>query len=464
MAADTATAALIQDLMARAEAARDETVALLQALVRIPTVNAGARPDTGHETPACELLRDTLAAAGIAASIHESAPDRGNLLAHLPGDAGPDSKHLLLMSHVDVVPVEDESLWEHSPFSGTIDKGRVYGRGADDDKADVSAYCMALVHLARAGVRLGGELSFLAAADEESGGRWGAGWLAEAFPDALRVDVAVNEGGGGAPIRTPGGLLYAVATGEKARLEAHITRKGRSGHASRPWAADNPVPVIAEAISRIAAYDPEIDVSHPFFRQVLQALGVPQAPTAENIDRLCDGLVGYEALATTLKAASRLTITPTIVEAGVKTNSIPDRGRLTCDVRALPGQDDRFVREELEHLLRGLGVDVAVDYTAIANASPADAPFVGRLGEALAYALGVDDFRLVPALTVGFTDSRFVRPLGAQVYGFSPHHPDAEPTRAGVHGNNEFMEINSLVLRTKYALALACLTLGVAAQ
>jgi acetylornithine deacetylase/succinyl-diaminopimelate desuccinylase-like protein len=103
-------------------------------------------------------------------------------------------------------------------------------------------------------------------------------------------------------------------------------------------------------------------------------------------------------------------------------------------------------------------VDVA--YTAVSNASPADGPFVPVIRQALAAALGSKDFRLVPALTVGFTDSRFVRPLGAHVYGFGPHHPTAQPMRTGVHGNNEFMEVESLLLRTKFALALAYLMLG----
>jgi acetylornithine deacetylase/succinyl-diaminopimelate desuccinylase-like protein len=103
-------------------------------------------------------------------------------------------------------------------------------------------------------------------------------------------------------------------------------------------------------------------------------------------------------------------------------------------------------------------VDVA--YTAVSNSSPAESPFVDRIRQALAAALGSDAFRLLPALTVGFTDSRFLRPKGTQVYGISPHHPSAEPTRAGVHGNNEFMEVESLLLRTRFALALACLTLG----
>src|SRR5712692_2557027 len=207
-------------LLASDDAAHDEIVTLLQDLVRIPTINTGARPDTGGESRACELLRPKLEQAGIAHEVHESAPGRGNLIARVGPTGG---QRLLFLAHTDVVPVEDETLWEHPPFSGTIDRGRVYGRGADDDKADVVAYCMALVILRRAGVTLEGELVWLAAADEESGGRWGAGWVAERFPDMVRADFAVNEGSG-VPIRTPGGLLYPVALGEKGRLEARVTR------------------------------------------------------------------------------------------------------------------------------------------------------------------------------------------------------------------------------------------------
>src|SRR5216683_7540440 len=148
-------------LLASVDDAHDEIVTLLQDLVRIPTINTGSRPDTGGETRACELLRPKLDQAGIAHEVHESAPGRGNLIARL-GPAG--GRRLLFMSHTDVVPVEDESLWEHRPFSGTIDRDRVYGRGADDDKADVVAHVMALILLQRAGVSLGGELVCLAAA------------------------------------------------------------------------------------------------------------------------------------------------------------------------------------------------------------------------------------------------------------------------------------------------------------
>ena len=154
-----------------------------------------------------------------------------------------------------------------------------------------------------------------------------------------------------------------------------------------------------------------------------------------------------------------------MLQAGVKSNSIPDRAVLVCDVRALPGQDDAFVKRELEHALQGLDVDVEVDYTAVSNASRADSPFLGTMRTALGHALGTsspEDFHVIPSLTVGFTDSRFVRPLGTEVYGFAPHHPNAERSRSGVHGNNEFMEIDSLLLRTRWAVALALETLGAA--
>ena len=442
-------------LLASVDDARDEIVDLLQQLVRVPTVNMGPRPDTGNESAACDVLHPKLEADKIEVEVHESAPGRGNLIARMGSRSG---KSLLLMSHTDVVPVEDESLWEHPPFSGTIDRGRVYGRGADDDKADVVAYCMAMLLLKRAGVRLDNELIYLAAADEESGGRWGAGWVAEHCPDRVRAEYAVNEGGG-IPVRSSAGLLYPIALGEKGRLEARVTHRGRSGHASVPWRADNPVPLLAEAIQRIAAYEPEIDVSHPYFREVLSAIGIKHIPTAENIDRIADSLEN-KALASTLKAASRMTITPTMLQAGVKSNSIPDRAMVVCDVRGLPGQDDGFVKSELEHMLRGLDVQVEVDYTAVCNASPVDSAFVETIRNALAHALGDNEVRLLPSLTVGFTDSRFLRPLGTEVYGFGPHHPDAEPLRTGVHGNNEFMEIDTLLLRTRHALALAYLTLN----
>ena len=82
---------------------------------------------------------------------------------------------LMLMSHTDVVPVEDEANWRFPPFSATIADDRIYGRGASDCKGLLTAQLMAMRLLKRNGVQLGEGLILVSGADEEHGGRYGFG-------------------------------------------------------------------------------------------------------------------------------------------------------------------------------------------------------------------------------------------------------------------------------------------------
>jgi acetylornithine deacetylase/succinyl-diaminopimelate desuccinylase-like protein len=444
----------IQRLMAMVEDATDELVALHQALVRIPTVNTGA-PDSGNEIEACRLLESRFKAEGIPSLILESAPSRGNLLASIGEQRRP---RLLLMSHTDVVPV-DESRWSVPPFGAEIREAKVYGRGSEDCKSLVSTGAMAVILLKRAGLRLSGQLSLLAAADEEAGGRYGVGWLADNHPDKICADWALNEGGG-MPLDTTEGLAYLLNIGEKGRMEARFVVTGRSAHGAIPWPADNALYKLAQVLQRIQAYEPERDVSLPVFRS-LSLFGVPGPVAPETIDRLLDSLARREpALALQLTGLSRLSIAPTLASGGVKSNMIPALARLTCDVRTLPHQDEGYVRRVFETLVAGIeGVELELDVTAVANTSPSTTPFVDCLQRATALALGREEPRLIPALTIGFTDSRYVRPLGTQAYGFSPLLPGSDRLRPGIHGVDEAIEIDNLVFQTRLQVAIAFLTL-----
>ncbi|MCB0115612.1 MAG: M20/M25/M40 family metallo-hydrolase, partial [Caldilineaceae bacterium] len=197
---------------------RDELIDLHQRLVQCATVNTGAA-DSGNEVEACRILANYFEQHGIDSTTVESAPTRGNLVAKIGDSSG---KSLLLMSHVDVVPVEDEKAWSHPPFGADIVDGKIWGRGSDDAKSLASTGALALTLLKRAGVQLAGELRFLAAADEEAGGRYGIGWLARNRPDLVGTDYAINEGGG-SPLSTDSGTAYMICIGEKGRLEARFT-------------------------------------------------------------------------------------------------------------------------------------------------------------------------------------------------------------------------------------------------
>ena len=448
----------LTDLFRQVDEAENDIVALEQTLVRIPSVNTGFMP-TGDETPVCELARDFLAEDGIESEILESAPNRGNLIARLEGRSG--NAGLMFMSHTDVVPVEDESKWRFPPFSATIADGRVFGRGATDCKGLLTAQLMAVRILKRNGIALEDGLILAAGADEEHGGRYGFGWLADNYPEKLAAPFAVNEGGG-TPIEAAGALTYVLGVGEKGRLQVEIDVKGTSSHASVPWQGTNALYRLSRALSSIEGFEADRDTSGAIFDH-LSTFAIEHKPSAENVDDIiADIETDNPRFASMLRALSRMTLTPTMVRGGIKSNSVPESIRLTCDVRTLPHQDDDYVRQQLDEVLAEIpGVSYEIDYMARPNSSPFDSPLSDSIRRVTGLALQRDNIQWVPAISNGFTDSRFTRPLGTVTYGFSGSHPDDDPMLNFSHGTNESAGIKSLVSGTKIMLGLVCDMLAV---
>ena len=439
-------------LLAMVDQASDEVIELTRDLVRIPTVNFGT-PSSGDEMQAAEFLRDWLARDGVESTIYPSAENRGNLVATLTGSSGP---RLLFMSHTDVVPVEDAEQWTHRPFSADVADGRIWGRGSSDMKSTVAAQAMAMMILRRAGIPLSGTLTFATCADEEAGGAFGFGYMARHHPEVLRADFAVNEGGGGV-VRSGDRLIYPISTGEKGRLEIHIRVKGRGWHASQPWRADNAIYRADEVIRRIRSYEPEVSTRAEIFNHLDTLAGVTERVDDQNVERILRQVEARNPnLASTLRASSRMTLVATMINAGVKSNSVAETCTIICDVRSLPWQDVDYVRGEIAHVLDGLdAVSFDIIETAVSNSSSYDSPFRSFVEAATRDAVGRPDLAFIPGLSVGFTDSRFVRPLGNVTYGFVPSHPEDDPSKAGAHNINESTGIDSLITATKFHLALA---------
>ena len=442
----------LQELFTQVDSSLDDIIALERNLVRIPSVNTGFMP-TGDETPVCELARDFLAEDGIASEILESAPNRGNLIARMEGRSG--SAGLMFMSHTDVVPVEDETKWRFPPFSATIHDGRIFGRGASDCKGLLTCQLMATRLLKRSGIELEDGLILAAGADEEHGGRYGFGWLADNHPDKLAAPFAVNEGGG-TPVQAAGALTYILGVGEKGRLQVEIDVKGASSHASVPWQGTNALYRLSRALNSIEGYDAERDTSTAIFDH-LSTFAIEDKPSPANVDAIiADIEADNPRFASMLRALSRMTLTPTMVRGGIKSNSVPESIRLTCDVRTLPHQDDEYVRRQLDEVLADVpGVSYEIDYMARPNSSPFESPLATSLRRVTAQALERDNIQWVPAISNGFTDSRFTRPLGTVTYGFNGSHPDDDPMLNFTHGTNESIGIKSLVSGTKIMLGLA---------
>ena len=442
----------LEELFAQVDAQRDEIIALEQTLVRIPSVNTGFMP-TGDETPVCEYIRDWLAEDGIQSEILGRVPNRGNIIARIEGsnsDAG-----LMFMSHTDVVPVEEEEKWRFPPFSATIADGRIYGRGASDCKGLLTAQLYAMRLLVRNGIQLEDSLIFCSGADEEHGGRYGFGWLAENHPEKIRAPFAVNEGGG-TPIDSPSGLTYLLGTGEKGRLQVEIEVKGVSSHASVPWQGTNALYTLQRVLQRIESYEPERDTSTSLFDH-LSVFAIEHKPSAANVDEIIAEIEPENPrFASMMRALSRMTLTPTMISGGIKSNSVPETIRLTCDVRTLPHQSDDYLREQLDSILEGIpNTTYEIDYMAVPNSSSFDTDLGRSVQRATAAALGIDDIQWVPAISTGFTDSRFTRPLGTVTYGFNGSHPDDDPMLSRAHGTDESIGISSLISGTKIMLALA---------
>ena len=444
-------------VFAQIEDMTDNIVSLHRDLVQIPSVNTGFMP-TGNETPVCEYVRDWLAEDSIESEIMGRVPQRGNIIARIEGRSS--DARLMLMSHTDVVPVEEEEKWRFPPFSATVHEGRVYGRGASDCKGLLAAQLVAMRMLKRNGIVLRDSLILCSGADEEHGGRYGFGWLAENHPEKITAPFAVNEGGG-TPIEAAGGLTYLLGVGEKGRLQVEFEVKGVSAHASVPWQGTNALYRLSRLLNRIEAYEPERDTSTSLFAH-LSNFAIEHRPSAENVDEIIQEVSEDNSrFASMLTALSRMTITPTMISGGIKSNSVPEQIRLTCDVRTLPHQDDDYLRGELDRIKEGIdGVSYEIDYMAVPNSSEFDTELSRHIQAATAMALERDDIQWVPAISTGFTDSRFTRPLNMITYGFSGSHPDDDPMLSNAHGTDESVGIASLISGAKIMFALACTICG----
>ena len=432
-----------------------EVTDLLQQLIRNECVNDGT-VESGQEVRSADLLATYLEGSGLDLDRYESAPGRTSLVARIEG-TDPEAPTLLLMGHTDVVPVTPEG-WRQDPFGGELIDGEVWGRGAVDMLNLTASMATATKHLAAEGFKPKGTLVYLAVADEEAMGAYGAEHLVDHELDAVRADYVVTESGG-IPVPSPTGLKLPVIVGEKGSYGCRLRISGTPGHGSQPYKTDNALVTAAEVVRRLAEYQPETHI-HEIWRGFLERMGYPDELVAPLLDpdQLVDALEALPlGMARQFHACTHNTVAPTVVHGGTKINVIPDVVELEVDIRTLPGQTSEDLQAMVADALGDLAdrVQVTVAFDDPSTASPIDTPLWDSLARLTPR--WYEGSALVPFMTVGATDSRFFRRLGIPAYGFGLFSEKItfEDFSAMFHGNDERVDVDSLRLSTELWHALA---------
>jgi acetylornithine deacetylase/succinyl-diaminopimelate desuccinylase-like protein len=422
----------------------DEVVDLVSALIRFDTTNTGDPATTKGERECAEWVAAQLEEVGYETEyIDAGAPGRGNVFARLPGK-DPERGALMIHGHLDVVPAEAAD-WSVHPFSGAIEDGYVWGRGAVDMKDMVGMTIAVARHLKTHGIVPPRDLLFAFVSDEEAGGSYGCKWLVDNRPDLFDgVTEAIGEVGGFTLTipRRDGGerRLYLIQTAERGMRWMRLTAHGRAGHGMLIH-DENAVTAVAEAVARIGRHQFPIvltDAVDQFLDAVAEETGYTFDVASPDLD---GAIAKLGSIGRLVAATLRDTANPTMLKAGYKANVIPATAEAVIDCRVLPGRLKAFERE-VDELI---GPEVTREW--IVDLPSYETTFDGELLDAMnAAILAADpDARTVPYMLAGGTDAKHFARLGIRCFGFAPLRlpPDLDFS-ALFHGVDERVPVDSL--------------------
>jgi acetylornithine deacetylase/succinyl-diaminopimelate desuccinylase-like protein len=409
---------------------QDEAVQRAKEYLRINTANP-----PGNEEASMKWFARILQQEGIPFDTASSAPGRGNIWARLKGGNEPA---LMLLHHMDVVPA-DPRYWDVDPYSADVRNGDIFGRGALDTKMLGIAHFQAFIALHRLKVPLSRDVVFMATADEEAGGAFGAGWIVEKRPEAFRgVGFVLNEGGSGSI--NGGRQQFGIEVTQKVPLWLKLIATGNPGHGSQPQVSTS-VTRLVRALDRLRTYEfapriiPAVDA---YFKGLAPNAGPWQSAFQDMAKTVQDRntLLKLQADAPGAAALTRNTCSITMLEASNKVNVVPPEATAQIDCRTLPDQDHAAFIAELAAVIN----DPAIRIEKTLGFTPAVSPQDNAVYRAM-----VDVTRkhfpqaaIIPSVSTGFTDSHFFRDLGIPSYGYAPFLIPADQ-EGGLHGNNERM-------------------------
>ncbi|WP_282784588.1 MULTISPECIES: M20/M25/M40 family metallo-hydrolase [unclassified Nocardia] len=346
----------------------------------------------------------------------------------------------ILLAHLDVVPVDDETGWTHPPFAGVVDDEFIWGRGAIDDKSRAVALLEAVEAALAAGVRPRRTVYLALGHDEEVFGDGGAVRMARRLRElGVRADLLLDEGG----VITQGvadGVDRPVATimvGEKGYATVRLSVSAVGGHSSMPGRR-TAVGRLARAVARVQEHPFPLRMT-PVTADMLARIRVFMSEprrTALGLSRVAGpAILRVLALRPQTEAMVRTTTAPTVIHGGVKANVLPQRAEALVNFRILPGDSVDAVLAHCRRVIKDR--EVAVELVGMSSEpSPARSPgpwfeTIAELARAV-----VPGIAVTSGLVPGATDSRHYDDLAETRCNFAPIVLTAADLER-IHGTDE---------------------------
>ncbi|HEY3547571.1 MAG TPA: M20/M25/M40 family metallo-hydrolase [Propionicimonas sp.] len=428
----------------------------LAAMIRIPTVSAERDDGCDSFTRFIELL------AELYPLLHEHLPSErfgefGLVYTWQPTEPG-EADPVVLMAHYDVVPVADqESSWAVPPFEGRIVDGEVWGRGALDDKGALCVLLDAVENLLADGWTPPRPVLLCFGPDEEVHGTTGRLIATELHARGVAPWLVLDEGGAIVDIPFPGvdGLFAMVGLAEKGIMSVELSTTGEGGHASAPNGL-TAVGRLARAVSRVNRNP--FDVRLPrTVSSMLAALAAHANPRPARFYRLAAKVPWLTARLLLVggsdgAALVRTSLAPTMLSGGTSANVLPSSATAMLNIRVNVGETTDGVLARLHKVI--------ADPEVVIRMTEGDDPTPESSSDNAQFALiraavqaGYPGVATVPYLTTAATDGRHWHRFSPAVYRFAPLQMDGG-LRAGIHGSDERVSIESLVRGERYYRAI----------
>ncbi len=405
----------------------------------------------GSVTKAAEAVAARFRAAGFPAGdvqllVPPGKPTKGNLVVRYRGRAGATAKPILLLAHLDVVAA-NRTDWPRDPFVLHEEGGYFLGRGTSDDKAMASMFVANLLRMKREGVVPDRDLFLALTADEEGGDANGVEWLATEHKALIDAAYALNEGGGGTlDGNTP--LFHSVQAAEKVPVNYTLATTNTGGHSSVPR-PDNAIYELADALARLGRYTFPValnEVTRPFFARTA---AVERRPEMAAAMRALVANPRDSAAAATLSRDARYasmlrtTCVATRLAGGHAYNALPQSASANVNCRVVPTSTAEEVKAALARIVGDTAIAITYTVPQTEKFGVAPRPVEPELLAATAAltARMWGEIPVIPTMSTGATDGRFLRAAGIPTYGVSGIF--STPGETNAHGRDEKLRVKS---------------------